>query len=201
MGGVGSGRLPSEATIVERMSVQQQKPIMEGMFLPNYSGVQAAALKTAPAISTGSALTTLMKYKTADQTNPNIDTTMVADNDIVLTLEASSFYIGRILFKITTGAAIDYKYQFTSSNGDILYGNYPTDNLSTAAVSARDLVTSGITILGTGTAYQGFIDLYIQTTTACTLTLNFGQNTAGATLAVNKAGTCIYLTKMATVTS
>ena len=52
MGGEGSGRKPSEETIVARMT-EQRTPIANDVWLPNYSGVQAAALKTATAIGTG----------------------------------------------------------------------------------------------------------------------------------------------------
>ena len=52
MGGEGSGRKPSEATIVARMT-EQRTPIANDVWLPNYSGVQAAALKTATPLGTG----------------------------------------------------------------------------------------------------------------------------------------------------
>lgn len=52
MGGDGSGRKPD---LIKSMRQQEQKfvPIADNMFIPNYSGVQAAALRTAPALGTG----------------------------------------------------------------------------------------------------------------------------------------------------
>ncbi len=52
MGGAGSGRTPSEETLIAR-SVQQQVPFQNDMFLPNYSGVQKAALRTSAPIGGG----------------------------------------------------------------------------------------------------------------------------------------------------
>lgn len=52
MGGEGSGRKPSEETIVKRMT-PEQTPVGDGMFIPNYSGIQAAALKTSKPLGTG----------------------------------------------------------------------------------------------------------------------------------------------------
>ena len=51
MGGQGSGRLPSIETIVKR-SQPEQTPIGDSLFLPNYSGVQKAALKTETPLGT-----------------------------------------------------------------------------------------------------------------------------------------------------
>jgi hypothetical protein len=44
MGGQGSGRLPSVETIIKRSS-PEETPIGDGLFIPNLSGVQSAALK------------------------------------------------------------------------------------------------------------------------------------------------------------
>ena len=54
MGGQGSGRKPSANTIVKRQS-SQQTPVGDSVFLPDYSGVQDAALKTSTALA-GSSL-------------------------------------------------------------------------------------------------------------------------------------------------
>lgn len=51
MGGEGSGRKPSEETIVKRMT-EQRAPVADDIFLPNYSGLQAVK-KTDPAIGSG----------------------------------------------------------------------------------------------------------------------------------------------------
>src|SRR3990167_2978567 len=50
MGGEGSGRKPSEKTIVKRMT-SEITPIGDSIFIPNYSGVQDAALKIASPLS------------------------------------------------------------------------------------------------------------------------------------------------------
>mgnify|MGYP001210624042 CR=1 FL=1 len=54
MGGEGSGRKPD---MLKSLQEQEQKfvPIADNIFLPNYSGVQAAALKTAAPLGTGGA--------------------------------------------------------------------------------------------------------------------------------------------------
>ena len=49
MGGEGSGRKPSEATIIERMK-PQEVPVGTGVYIPNYSGLQAVK-KTDPTIT------------------------------------------------------------------------------------------------------------------------------------------------------
>jgi hypothetical protein len=52
MGGQGSGRPPSVETVIAR-SQPVLTPIAEGLFLPNYSGIQQAALRTAAPLGTG----------------------------------------------------------------------------------------------------------------------------------------------------
>ena len=52
MGGEGSGRHPSIETIIKR-SQPELIPIGDSLFLPNYSGVQKAALKTEAPLSSG----------------------------------------------------------------------------------------------------------------------------------------------------
>ena len=52
MGGEGSGRKPSIDTIMKR-GQPDLTPIGDSLFLPNYSGVQTAALKTEAPLSTG----------------------------------------------------------------------------------------------------------------------------------------------------
>ncbi len=52
MGGRGSGRPPSTETLIKR-SQPEQTPIADSIFIPNLSGVQDAALKTAGPISAG----------------------------------------------------------------------------------------------------------------------------------------------------
>lgn len=52
MGGDGSGRKPNEETIVSRMT-EQRTPVGDDLWLPNYSGVQNAALKTSAPLGTG----------------------------------------------------------------------------------------------------------------------------------------------------
>lgn len=53
MGGEGSGRKPSEETIVKRMSGPPQVPIGDDIYIPNYSGVKDEAIKTDPTDITG----------------------------------------------------------------------------------------------------------------------------------------------------
>ena len=53
MGGKGSGRPPSEATIIARQK-QDFSPVVDSFIIPNYSGVQEAALKTSAPLGSGS---------------------------------------------------------------------------------------------------------------------------------------------------
>ena len=52
MGGEGSGRKPSVETIIKQ-SQPTLTPLGDGLFLPNYSGVQDVALKTHAPLSVG----------------------------------------------------------------------------------------------------------------------------------------------------
>src|SRR3990167_4364571 len=55
MGGEGSGRKPSVETIIKRMT-PEQNPLGNSIFIPNYSGIQKAVLKSETGLTAGSIL-------------------------------------------------------------------------------------------------------------------------------------------------
>src|SRR3990167_963698 len=118
MGGEGSGRKPSVETIIKQ-SQPELNPIGDGLFLPNYSGVQSAALKTEAPLSSGGA---------GDNLGNHTATQIISGSQITLT-------------NATTGNAI--KIFQTASTGTGLTGAgalniINDDNIDDALVVTSD---------------------------------------------------------------
>lgn len=98
MGGVGSGRPPSAESIINKSRSEQMKPMGENDVLhnlPNYSGVQRAALRIAPALSAGGGGNSFETIAVSGQSSvvaeSSTDTlNLIAGSNMTITTDAST---------------------------------------------------------------------------------------------------------------
>lgn len=149
--------------------------------------------------ATGSATIGLVR-KTADESVTS-STVMQSDDQLVVALDANSYYAIRAVITYDSPAAGDFKFQFTVPSGATgrKFALYSAVNATSCASTAQnswgDAIGDAVTGIGApaaGAPCDVVIDGYVITSgTSGNLTLQWAQDTSDATATTVKAGSFI----------